>query len=1057
MDDKIKTNDKTLPYDSISSGQNIPVDDKHNLLTIASLFEEGFSIDWILELTGIKASTCLMVVDRAIETGILSKSGSGIYCFIDQDLRKKLKTTLPSHQVDDLQHNIVKLYLQETPNDNTITHQIADYFLHTSNELEGYQWLFKAGLFYKRKFKRNRARCCFEKITKDLKRFQSEEADMLFVKAAIEYSKSVDYSEQVKNAYPALKEALIRAKKMEDLVSRATIEMHLSNVNWFRGQQTKSYRHYERACALAISIKDQNWQRTFSIFKVMESFVWGKYKEALVDYEKFIPDVAKYPRYWFSFKGAIYLGMCLAYTGQITQGLGMVHSIRNHCRKMGNLSVACEAGVQLANVLIDIRQVEKAIYYINETLQDAAVIQNDLYKASLLYQLAYCNYLKKDYESSVSVLRERLKIQGDVLNKQPIYPFDLELAWAMDQKKFPQVEDFNLPKLIQKHIRVLNIAVKGFAFRYKALTEMREGLPSAQILDSLFQSQKWLEESGHKTELARTRLNISQHYRAVGEKEKAEKMEALAKEDLGSIEIDLIPDDLRVFNNTPRSEKDILKEILKLSREIASIRDAKELLHQIVFTANRITGAERGAIFLLDKKDKASIPQLRASRTLTDQDIAEPEFERSLALIKKTATTGTGCVRVFDEDQNEGALIHSRIHSCICVPMVTRDKVVGVMYHDNSLLASNFKETDLEILSHFAAQAAIAIDNAQAYAEVQRLNQTLKEEKEYYKEKDLENVHFDEIVGKSQAIIKVLSNVKRVADTDTTILILGETGVGKELVARAIHIQSSRKKKAFIRVHCSALPESLISSELFGHEKGAFTGASERRIGRFELADNGTIFLDEIGELPLEIQVHLLRILQTGEFERVGGSKTIKSNFRLILATNRDLEREVREKRFRLDLYYRINVFPIIVPPLRERKEDIPLLASYFLNLYGRLLNKPLYNIRQKDVEKLMRYDWPGNVRELENVIERAIILSSGSKLTLPDIQSKTYSATENLREGQLPSLKENERRLIVAALSQTRGKVQGKGGAAELLEINPHTLKSRMRKLGITRDQITG
>jgi transcriptional regulator with GAF, ATPase, and Fis domain len=388
--------------------------------------------------------------------------------------------------------------------------------------------------------------------------------------------------------------------------------------------------------------------------------------------------------------------------------------------------------------------------------------------------------------------------------------------------------------------------------------------------------------------------------------------------------------------------------------------------------------------------------------------------------------------------------------------MIIRDKVVGVMYHDNSLLASNFNETDLDILSFFAAQAAIAIDNAQAYGEITRLNRHLKEEKEYYKEKVLEHVHFEEIVGKSQSILEVLSNVKQVADTDATVLILGETGVGKELVARAVHAQSTRSGGPFIRVHCSALPESLISSELFGHEKGAFTGASQKRIGRFELADNGTLFLDEIGELPMEIQVHLLRVLQTGEFERVGGSRTLRSNFRLVLATNRNLEKEVQKKRFRQDLYYRINVFPILVPPLRDRKEDIPLLASYFSHLYGKRLNKPSCNIRQKDVDKLMDYDWPGNVRELENVIERAMILSKGSELIFPELQWQQPISTVEKEKG-LPTLMENERQLIITALRQTSGKIQGKGGAAELLGINHNTLKSRMRKFGIARDQVMG
>lgn len=1033
------------------AAENISPD---HILAIASLFEERFSIDWVLELSGVKASAGLREMDNAIRAGVLEQAESGIYRFIDQQQRKKFQEAMPVQQAEDLQRRIEALYLREMPGESSLTQQITAHLMVRENDAQGCRWLFRAGLYFKKALERNEARCCFGKIVKDLERFHSEEADRLFVKAAIEYSKSAVNSDHVTSAYPILKNAMERARNLNDLMSVATIEFHLCSVQWFRGRHSQSYAHYEKACELAAKIKDPDWQRSFSILKIIVSTVLGRYHDALIDHEKFTPDVAKYPRYWHSFRGAIYLGISLAYTGNIAQGLGLLHSIRNHCRKMGNAAIACEAGAHLVNVLIDIRDVDKAVYYNNETRQEAMNLKYDLLRKLLLSQLAYCYYLRKEYEASANTLKESLQLKDSDLSHQPSYPFALELAWAMEQGKFPKMDNCNLAEFIESYTQVRNVDIKGIAFRYKALAQDKEGKPAESVLDALHQSRKCLETSGHQTELARTLLEIRRYHLSCDDEKSAGKTESQVRDVLAAIDPDLIPVDLNVLNRAPRDEKVVLKEILKLSRDIASIRDAKELVQQIISTANRINGAERGAIFLREQEKKTGKLQLRASKTLTDQDVTDPEFEGPMALINQTATTGKGCVKVFEGDQNKDTLSQSHIHSCICVPMVIRDKVVGVMYHDNSLLASSLKAADLEILSHFAAQAAIAIDNAQAYAQVKRLNRSLAQEKEYYKEKVLENVHFEEIVGKSRAIMKVLANVKRVAETDATVLILGETGVGKELVARAVHAQSERNKGPFIRVHCSALPESLISSELFGHEKGAFTGAGQRRIGRFELADRGTLFLDEIGELPMEIQVHLLRVLQTGEFERVGGSETIKSDFRLVLATNRDLEREVRDKRFRQDLYYRINVFPITVPPLRERKEDIPLLASYFLNLYGSRLNKHIDKIRQKDIQKLMGYDWPGNVRELENVIERGMILSSDHELTLPELQSNAACLIEEHEKG-LPTLKENERRLIIAALIRTNGKVQGQGGAANLLDINPQTLKSRMKKLGITRDQI--
>jgi transcriptional regulator with GAF, ATPase, and Fis domain len=1026
----------------------------NHLLAIAAQFEDSFSIDWLLELSGAKASTGLREMDTAIQIGILEQTESGIYCFIDHEQRKALLKIMPVQQCEDLQRRILALYLREKPGESQFTRSITAHLLRADSDIEICQWLYQAGFFYKKALERDMAQRCFFRIVNAFQGVQGEEADRLFVKAAIEYSKSVYSNDHGASAYKILKDAMSRAKKLHDEVSAATIEIHLSSVQWFRGKHVQSYKHYEKACDLAGKIRDPQWQRSFSIFKIIESTVWGRYRDALIDYEKFTPDVAKYPRYWHSFRGAIYLGISLAYTGNIAQGLGLVHSIRNHCRKMGNSVIACEAGVQLVNVLIDIRNIDKAIYYIKETRQEADSLQNNLLKKFLLNQLAYCYYLKNEHQASASTLKESLGIKDGDLPHQPSYPFALELAWAMEQKKYPQIDLFQLNELIESHIEVLNVDIKGIAFRYKALVDEKRGKSKKSVLESLRQSQKWLDVSGHKTELARTLLEIQRYYLSHGNEKKAAEMEVQAREVLAGIDPDLIPLDLNVLNSTCRNEKILLEEILKLSREIASIRNTKELVQQIISTAIRITGAERGAIFLLEEQNRRGKLQLRASKTLTDQDVADAEFEGPMALVNQTAVTGKGCVKVYGKDKNGNTISQGRIHSCVCVPMIIRDKVVGVMYHDNSLLASSLLEADLVILSHFAAQAAIAIDNASAYAQVKRLNRHLREEKEYYKEKVLENIYFEEIVGKSQTIMQVLTNIKRVAETDATVLILGETGVGKELVARAVHAQSERCKGPFIRVHCSALPESLISSELFGHEKGAFTGAGQKRVGRFELADKGTLFLDEIGELPMEIQVHLLRVLQTGEFERVGGSETISSNFRLVLATNQDLEKAVREKRFRRDLYYRINVFPITVPPLRERKEDIPLLASHFLNLYGSRLNKLIHKIRQKNMKRLIGYDWPGNVRELENVIERAMILSSGPELTLPELRSDDFCSIQGGTD-DLPTLKENERRLITAALIRTHGKVQGQGGAADLLEINPQTLKSRMKKLGITRDQV--
>jgi transcriptional regulator with GAF, ATPase, and Fis domain len=441
---------------------------------------------------------------------------------------------------------------------------------------------------------------------------------------------------------------------------------------------------------------------------------------------------------------------------------------------------------------------------------------------------------------------------------------------------------------------------------------------------------------------------------------------------------------------------------------------------------------------------------VRGSKNLTSDQISDKRFAASMKLIEQVASSGKGRILSNRVEERDAPLTADDIiFSRICVPMILRDKTVGVLYHDNRLLSSAFKASDVELLSYFAALAAFALDNASAYEEIKRLNQKLSEETQYYKEEHLSTLHFEDIVGESSAITSVLSKVDQVSGTDATVMISGETGAGKELVARAIHRYSDRRDKPFIRVHCSALPESLIPSELFGHEKGAFTGATQRRLGRFELADGGTLFLDEIGDLSLDIQVRLLRVLQNKEFERVGGSETLSSDFRLVVATNSDLEKKVKEQKFRADLYYRLAVFPIYVPPLRERKEDIPLLSHYFLQIYSKKRGKNFSKIPNPEMEKLLLYDWPGNVRELENIIERGTILNSGPTFSVPELG--THHPEFSSYDGNI-TLKENERRHIIQTLKKTNWKVRGRGGAAGLLDLPPSTLAFRMKKLGIQR-----
>ncbi len=383
------------------------------------------------------------------------------------------------------------------------------------------------------------------------------------------------------------------------------------------------------------------------------------------------------------------------------------------------------------------------------------------------------------------------------------------------------------------------------------------------------------------------------------------------------------------------------------------------------------------------------------------------------------------------------------------VPLLSHDRALGALnvgrYRDDA-----FSVEDVDVLSEVAKQVAIAVENAQAYRELAELKDKLAKEKIYLEEEVRTEHNFGEIVGKSAALRKVLKEVETVARTDSTVLIHGETGTGKELIARALHDLSPRRERTFVKLNCAAIPTGLLESELFGHEKGAFTGAITQRIGRFELAQGGTLFLDEVGDIPLELQPKLLRALQEQEFERLGSTRTVRVDVRLVAATNRDLARMVADGRFRSDLYYRLNVFPVLLPPLRERSEDIPLLVRHFTQQFAQRMSRRIESIPAEVMDALAGYPWPGNIRELQNVIERAVILSPYGRLRLDPASLSSASVAQGLDE----ELQGRERQAIEAALRASRGRVSGPSGAARKLGLPHSTLEFRIKRLGIDKFQ---
>src|SRR5262245_25329615 len=521
-------------------------------------------------------------------------------------------------------------------------------------------------------------------------------------------------------------------------------------------------------------------------------------------------------------------------------------------------------------------------------------------------------------------------------------------------------------------------------------------------------------------------------------------------------------------------QHDRFKLLLDVNNSVVSALDLRELLTVVSASLRRLVAHEFASLSLYDAETHSL--QIHAldfpvSKGLLQEGLSVPlegsPPERALTTRKPVFVNRYNIERYSSDIARR--VLNEGLKSVLCLPLISHGRPLGTLCV-GSLKEENFPRRDAELLQHVANQIAIAVENALAFGRVVDRANRLTEEKRYLQDEIRAEHNFEEIVGNSPALLEVLAKVEQVAPTDSTVLIWGETGTGKELIARAVHDRSRRKDRPLVKVNCSAISAGLVESELFGHVKGAFTGALDRRIGRFELANGGTIFLDEIGELPSETQVKLLRVLQEREFEPVGGAAPIRVDVRVIAATNRDLLKEVQEKRFREDLYYRLNVFPVRLPPLRERRSDIPQLAMFFLARFGAKFGKAIDSVSRETMNRLLAYPWPGNIRELQNVIERAVVLAQGPVLELDDqlglvvppsvAASRSGSpdagsppdAPDIGHAGLADALDHVERGYITTALTRSQWVIEGPKGAAQLLKLRPNTLRGRMEKLGIKR-----
>lgn len=825
----------------------------------------------------------------------------------------------------------------------------------------------------------------------------------------------------------------------------ASINLMISQHYFITFDINNAARYLQQAQAMIKLIGEENELYKSSLKIEMFMHIYnGQSDKAIETYERSTGSIESFDDP-FSLRAALGISLHYAEIGMPQRGLGTCEAIRNQWSTHGSEMIMAASFFTEGNIFLRIKQLANSRNCFEQSME---CLKNE--DKSSYYFLARIGLICIDFlenkisEDSLSFLQSIPdKIWYSVLNFYYIF----ENAFILYQKNSPKLKEkspFSLLSKIEKFLL--------YPRMYQMLERLRimsdANLSVTGRIDELLKLEKIVARDSESFELANIRIELARLYLRIRDQQQAEAFAQKAWVFLHPIATKVFPSDLShlIPNSHWSDERSLINLVVEMGKSLTKKEGIDQLLMGIISAITKTTGAERTALFITD--EVSAELKIAASRNLSPEDICKKVFKQSFSAIQRTAKSQEGKIHEF---QITGA-ISTKARTVIIIPLMLNEKNIGVLYQDSRFFQIDFSPENREILSALASQIAVSIDRARAHDEIEELNKKLLQENLYYLDEKEEFRPFGEIVGTSEAIMKVQRSIQKVAPTLSTVLIQGETGVGKELVARAIHRESARKDKPFIRVNCAALPDSLIDSELFGHERGAFTGAINTKAGRFELADQGTLFLDEISELPLPTQSRLLRVLQEKEFQRVGGTKLLYSDFRLITATNKDLKAEVEKGRFREDLFYRLNVYPIHVPPLRERKEDIPLLGMHFFNLFSTQHRKRYQGIPASEMEKLKAYVWPGNIRELSNIIERAVIASS-SEIRFTELTGarKSESAAD-LHE--IMNLKDYEKKcvteMILKALKKSGGKIGGDNGAAQLLGMKRTALVLRMKRLGI-------
>ncbi len=1011
------------------------------------------SIDALSAFSGASAVDVLNIVEKLRRRGIVSEKkgyGKGIYFPGDGALTAFFREQIASEDMAGVARRIIDNCARSTPEGEERVLLLANLYLQLRDSREGIPVIKNAADLLSRSGEKLRAAGYYEHV---LRHFPDGPLDPseteLFLDSVIGLIHIVMHRMPLNDQIALLTRAqdAARQSKMWDRLAR--ISLWLGRALQDAGQHEKASRCINDFLRLADKIKDTAMLKTASL-AISEYFVWkGKFLEAARRYEEIVGEVEEFGDDEMVLLASNVVGLGHALSGRVSRGLGMIETVRIKGRLLNLQEVVNYSDQASVVALLEIRKIPEAEFYVNRLASFSDETLGPFISEALCDFKAFILCAKEEYEGAFEQLKKRqvlIKTMGRFHNPAA---WSLETLRILESKGYA-LDEIRFDSVIERMLGWDDAYMKGVALRYRAERALEKQQSPAKAVADLLNSEKHLKRSGAEIELARTRIALGKYYLSTGETKTALAYLLRAWEFFSTIDRNLFPEELLDAMPQEQRVEFMIERLTKINESLGTIRDMSSFLEKVVNVAMDFTMAMRGAFVVRDSDEL----KLIATRNLDPTLFYTDKFKKVREFI--TGAIDTGSEFVLPEASGPAGQLHPEkaVDSLICMPAKLGDETLGYLCLDGRVGKDPFPMNHVPFVRMLCSQIAVGLSNIKIYEELREQRDRFENEAVFYKKEMGIVKPAETIIGKSQGSKAVQDQIHQVAPTDSSVLVLGETGVGKELVAKAIHNLSARANGPFIPVNLAALPQELIVSELFGHEKGAFTGANESQRGRFELADGGTIFLDEIGDLPTSVQVKLLRVLQEGTFERLGSAKQIRSNFRVIAATNKDLRVEVEKGAFRQDLYYRLNVFPIYIPPLRERRDDIAPLTHYFLEKFARKLGKRLRPTPPQEMKKLLEYHWPGNVRELEHFIERAVILSDGYTISFTGLRQMSVALPAE-EDQIIKPLEDVERDYIRKALAATGWRVSGPRGAASLLGFKTSTLRFRMEKLGIRKPTI--